>query len=442
MAADSKRLANTNGTLNFHATLPWVDAHRVAAAVEKAVERLQLLTLLNYESPNETAATPAPQPQAGLKSTGGVSGATSGGGDRGVGNLLEDQKRLESRYEQLLVATKKVKPDPLHPTLDPLCFAHVDNAERRAQLTELQRIAAMLKEQSKQLCRQLRENPNDADNWKKIVSERSDLIHSLAGLVRELTSATASAGSRSDGPLSASYEQFAKKILDEQSAQQWADEIVKKEKEINQNVKQLQTEVKQERLQKERELEECHRKLTDLKTELRNLRRDVKERSDKVRAETEASSEAFQRSAMQQQRGLRSDINASRDAVQNEHQVHDLILQHIGERIKRLDDIAAKWDQKNQDEIKKMEARKVDVEQSRRECAEKLKEKSELRLQAFEQQKIRREEAALDEQEHTETLNRAQAEYAAATKLEAALKGFFTRQALISLKKKAGKKKK
>jgi len=216
---------------------------------------------------------------------------------------------------------------------------------------------------------------------------------------------------------------------------------VKKEKEINQNVKQLQSEVKMERMNKERELEECHRKLTELKTELRLLKREVKERTDKVRAETEAAAEGQQRKELDTQRFVRQDIGNVRDGVHNEQQVHSDFMAHISDRSKALDDVAAKWDQKSQDEIKKMEARKVDVEQSRKECADRLKDKSEARILAMEERRLRVEEKRIDEFEKQSKELRSNEEYNASTKLQAALKGMFTRLALVALKKKAGKKK-
>lgn len=435
------RLANVNGALNFSPTLQAMDSHRVVAALEKAIERLQLLTLLNYESAAEAANTS----QNGTKSSAaGTSSRAAATSDKGVGSLLDEQKRLEARYEQLLVATKKVHQNPLDPALDPNCFAHVENAERKAQVDELQRISAQLKEQSKLLCRQLKENPNDADNWKKIVTERSELIALLSACVREISSSAAAnfdATANDPNAAAASYELFAKKVLDEQSAQIWADDLVKKEKEINQNVKQLQSEVKMERQNKERELEECHRKFTELKTELRILKREVKERTEKMRAETEAAAEGQQRKELDTQRFVRKDIGRVRDGMHNEQQVHQDFMAHINDRSKALDEIASKWDQKSQEEIKKMEARKVDVEISRKECADKLKDKSEARILALEERRLRVEEKRIEDGEKAAQDARSNDEYNAATKLEAALKGMFTRLILVGLKKKAGKKK-
>eukprot|EP00331_Platyophrya_macrostoma_P024300 CAMPEP_0176452370 /NCGR_PEP_ID=MMETSP0127-20121128/28494_1 /TAXON_ID=938130 /ORGANISM="Platyophrya macrostoma, Strain WH" /LENGTH=125 /DNA_ID=CAMNT_0017840809 /DNA_START=25 /DNA_END=398 /DNA_ORIENTATION=- len=122
------RLANVNGALNFSPTLAPMEAHRVVAAFEKAIERLQLLTLLNYESAGEATANAT----LGKKGTSAASTLKdkSRGEDKGVGALLDEQKRLEARYEQLLVATKKVHANPLDPALDAQCFAHVENPDR------------------------------------------------------------------------------------------------------------------------------------------------------------------------------------------------------------------------------------------------------------------------------------------------------------------------
>ncbi|CUF77808.1 Hypothetical protein, putative [Bodo saltans] len=447
------KLANVNGTLNFSPSLQAMESHRVVAALEKAIERLQLLTLLNYEAAadatalNNTSANGGSTTRGDGKDktkNGSTQGGPAGGEDKGVGSLLDEQKRLEARYEQLLVATKKVHHNPLDPALDALCFAHVENSERKAHVDELARISTKLKEQSKMLCRQLKENPNDADNWKKITTERSELIVLLSACVREITSSAAAnfdASANDPSAAAATYELYAKKVLDEQSAQIWADDLVKKEKEINQNVKQLQSEVKMERQNKERELEECHKKLTELKTELRLLKREVKERSEKMRAETEAAAEGQQRKALDVQRFVRKDISSLRDQMHNEQQVHQDFMSHVNERSKALDEVAAHWDHKNQVEIKKVEGRKVDVEQNRKETADKLKDKSEARILALEEHRLRVEEKRIEESEKTSRETRANDEYGAATKLEAALKGLFTRLALVSLKKKAGKKK-
>lgn len=453
-------VANINGTLNFSPTMNTIEMHRVVAVLEKGIERLQLLTILNYETPTEGAA--------GLGATaGGKSGSLNqsqtGGTQqqqpqtdsttvRGVGSILEEQKRLEARYEELLQATKRFHRNPNDPALDQMCFAHIDNPAERAQLEELRVISQKLKEQSKLLCRQLKDNPNDADNWKKVVNERGELITILSSCVRELASSATTMdgmGAASEGAAAAaavnmqsSYEVFAKKILDEQSASQWADDLVKKEKETNQNVKQLQNQVKHEKAEKERELAERHQQIVKLKAQLRELKQADKEARDKMRAETEARSEALQRKALDDQRLVRNVISSLRDKTENESQVTADFREHVDSKLRLLEQRTEEWSRIQRERTREMEQKKADVERTRATAAETKSEK-EAAMQLAEINKQTRDEelrvAAEAKRKREEDANRR---YLAATKLQASIKAMFTRQVLAVLKKKAGKKKK
>ena len=56
-AASPGRLHTNNaGILNFAPSLQSIDTHRVIAVMEKAVERLELLRMMNFESPTESVA--------------------------------------------------------------------------------------------------------------------------------------------------------------------------------------------------------------------------------------------------------------------------------------------------------------------------------------------------------------------------------------------------
>lgn len=424
--ADRKVAAAT--ALTFTPVLSRIDTQRVVAALEKAIERLQLLSMLNYEVPAEMMSTEAET-----------------AANRGVGSILEEQKRLEARYEALVLATQKLHNNPMEPQLDAQCFVHVENRKEKEQLEELRQISVALKEQSKLLCRQLKDNPNDADNWRKIIGERNELITVLSSCVRELMSSTSAVDSMSDaGGASAalsSFEVFAKKVLDEQSASQWADELVKKEKETNQNVKQLQNEVKHERLMKEEELDQRHKSIAEFKAELRVLKQNVKESMDKLRAETEAGAEAQQRAALDQQRILRNRLMRIRDKIQMEMQVNETTKRHVSKRIAELEALAAEQVKQDQSKLE-MENRKHNMTTKRNDVADKLQDAIQKRYAAQTNKQSHEEEQRRRAADKLDRERLRDARYDAATKLQAAIKGFFTRQALVPLKKKFGKKKK
>lgn len=90
-------------------------------------------------------------------------------------------------------------------------------------------------------------------------------------------------------PLSSSYEEFAHQILQEQAAQEWADALVRKEKELNQNVKQLQSDLIRERALRQQQVAQRHARINELHLQIRALRDAVKQREAATNASNAAS---------------------------------------------------------------------------------------------------------------------------------------------------------
>jgi len=61
-------------------------------------------------------------------------------------------------------------------------------SDGKAHEDEMQRIQAKLKENTKVLCRNLKETPNESNNWKKVQKERLELSSLLNSCIRELMS--------------------------------------------------------------------------------------------------------------------------------------------------------------------------------------------------------------------------------------------------------------
>eukprot|EP01006_Ploeotia_vitrea_P062684 TRINITY_DN84232_c0_g1_i1.p1 TRINITY_DN84232_c0_g1~~TRINITY_DN84232_c0_g1_i1.p1 ORF type:complete len:490 (-),score=82.08 TRINITY_DN84232_c0_g1_i1:84-1553(-) len=455
----------------INATMTTIDGLRVMAVLEKGIERLQLLSLLNYDAfPNSADQY--------LEIRGFDDGPT------GVGNILDEQKRMEGRYEELLVATSKMKPNVMDPVLDQQCYANVEDAVEKGQKNELQNISEQLKEFSKQLCRQLKENPNDSDNWKKVLNERAELTNMLVLCVKELTSSVSSAasansamqlglsqsqpvhfetGSQKSGESSrsyrsnsqfggavrneVSYEVFAKKVLDEQSEKLWADDIVKREKETNLNVKHLQNEVNAERQLKEKEIDERQTKLNDLKTKVRKLKQDTKEQAEKRRAETEAQAEARAREAKDRQRLLQETIANLDKKLQIENEVFAQIEKHLNKKSSQLQTKTSEWTYRQVEENKELDDVIMQERKKRDDQIEKLKLAEEKYAAEVERKKEREETERKNQADKKRWEDLQSSEYKACTKLQAAFKAYLIRRALQEAKKKkrgkrGGKKKK
>ncbi|RNF08631.1 flagellar associated protein [Trypanosoma rangeli] len=530
-------LFNATGQSSYECnieTLPlgFLSTNRVVSVLEKAIERLELLTLLDTTSPEERAARPLLPGGGATANAAGADNARSSSfavrkavmmpssgedmsrktmrevnlallavantqhtGRPTVAELVEERQRLERRYGELLRKTKQAKPSPNEPELDPSCFAAVEDTERAVVMEELKQTSRTLREHNKALFIQLKDNPHDADNWKKIGNERYELTQLLQSLVRELTTGyntarlsvstgglqrinskrqrfdnTESLGAESREatmsltknrfgstiqmkrstrvpsaprvPLMSSFEKFAKLILDEQNAQRWADELLIKEKEMNQNVKQLQYDLKAEKALKEKDIAERRQQIEKLKVKLRLEKKQVKQQSEMVRAEVEASHEARQRSAREEERVVLDKIRGFEQEEHMENRVHADFKEHIIERTEAMDELANQWDRKNQSEIKRVEARKIDVEQMRQNCAERL-EKA-LQDKEFEMQlkQQRDDERREEELQRTAAETQANLEYDAVSQIQSAIRAMFTRQALTVLKKKNKKKRK
>lgn len=464
LAATSSRLQSNNaGVLNFKPALPGIDNQRILAVLEKAVERLELLRVMNYETATD-AATVGALAAAASSDASGTNAAmhaesllkkskTNTTNGRGVGDILDEQRALEQRYEALLKATQRDHQNPREPAMDAECYSHVKDEEREALKKELQKVSQQLKDQSRLLCRQLKENPNDANNWKKVVTERDELIKILMSCITELqstaqmsadaavhTASAASKGMGGQGNVLASYEAFARKVLDEQSASLWADALVKKEKETNQNVKQLQNEVKLERALKEQELEECETKLMGLKTQLRELKKTMKARADKLRAETEAATEAQEGDANEQQRVLNNAIGSTLGAIDSEQTVHVEMQSHIQKKQRALEELYAKRTREINEKQDERERMKSDLQTDCNTKRADIDRKEALKEESLEAKAARDRERMEKAQLKKDSEARTNAKYDATTKLQAALKAMITRANLVALKKKAAKK--
>lgn len=241
-------------------------------------------------------------------------------------------------------------------------------------------------------------------------------------------------------PLVSSYETFARKILREQAAQRWADELVKKERELNQNVKQLQSDLLLERSLKEKELLERGQRIEELRVELRSLRYRMKERSEEAKEQVEAATEGLQRQAADEDRLVTEEMWESQQQLEVENRTFTIFAEHLRERAAAMDRLAAEWGKKNQTEIKAVEARKIDAEQARQQTSEKLRDNE---MEMAKQKEWQQERNAVTEEEEKKLRGSEKLRYTqhvAASQIESAIKAMFTRNALAKIKKKAQKK--
>ncbi|CCW61205.1 unnamed protein product [Phytomonas sp. EM1] len=572
----------------FNAQINFITANRVVAVLEKAVQRLQLLALLDESAPGgdvpinkheadslsgvgadqETAVPNGTSKISIYSHSGGVESMTALRGAalftrsgqqidgaaamhstysavsaalaesakdtyRGrptVAELLKEQQQLEVRYEGFLRASRLMTPSTEASLRTKQIFGRTGEFERDELQHELMRVSAKLREHRRVLCTQLKDNPNDVDNWRKISNEREELITLLKDTITELTTgyqestryssqrggihqtglgmgtfsnscqqlpslcrSMSGTSMRSFGniqgalkddlseappsrlshtntlhstlskrfgstmqmrravknvpnqpriPLTSSFLGFTQKVLQEQAAQRWADALVRKQKELNQNVKQLQQNMAQERSLKECELTERRAKISELRLELREKKRALEERTLEAKAAMEAATEGQKRRAEEEQRGVTKNMKTNQKLLQVESDTHKMYVEFLHNRIQELDAMGVDWSRKNQTKLKWVEELKLDAEQTRQQCSERLRDceaemEVQLTLQTQREEKHQKEVAATVAEEQ-----KRGAAYEAASKLQSAIRAMFTRLALKKLKKGGKKKKK
>eukprot|EP01002_Notosolenus_urceolatus_P015839 NODE_889_length_1717_cov_99.820144_g723_i0.p1 GENE.NODE_889_length_1717_cov_99.820144_g723_i0~~NODE_889_length_1717_cov_99.820144_g723_i0.p1 ORF type:complete len:519 (-),score=180.74 NODE_889_length_1717_cov_99.820144_g723_i0:83-1639(-) len=485
------------------ATVTPLEALRIVAVLYKAIERLELLSLLDLEGgPASQAAASAKNlatqgPAATAAPTSEEPGDGTVQGQAKVGNILLEQKRLEARYEDLLRKLTKKKAHPNAPHLDNSNFDSVAEAvQENALREELLRVADQLKTQFKQVCRKLNEAPNNADNWRKISGERNELISLLVSCAKELlTSALQSStalalsnpagmsadrgeasvitgdtksqaggsehggspgagagalelamvtnGSRNEARLEAQYAQFAGRVSDEKNEKIWADQMVKRERETNLSVKRLQSEVSEERRLKAKEIEDRTQRLADLKQKVRSLRKETKEKQAQRQAETLARQEAVVREAESRQRVLRQEIERLEKQLDIEQDVVTSTEAHLTKKTAQLNVRTQEWTHKQVEDAKDMEEQLISERKRREEQLERLRSMEE-RFASQTQLKAEREEISRrQEAEKKRRQELRKSEHAASTKIQATFKAMMVRRLLeesAKPKRKSSKK--
>ncbi|EPY24486.1 hypothetical protein STCU_07156 [Strigomonas culicis] len=238
-------------------------------------------------------------------------------------------------------------------------------------------------------------------------------------------------------PLQSSYARFVQTLLQEKAAQQWADELVRRESELNVNVKQLRADLLREEHLRESEVAERQAQLVQLQVELRTLQQRLADREADVRQHAAATAEGHQRRAQEQDDVIQRAQQAEEAALTAEARAHELFARHLQQRTADSEALAADWAQKNAHDIRRAEQLKLGSEQERQTCADRLAEV----LQEREAQITRQTERDAQQKEKEEAAAAAAARrdqmYAAASLLEAAVKAMLTRHAIQKASKSA-----
>jgi myosin heavy subunit len=339
-----------------------VEAFRAQVLLEEALKKLNFLQSI---------------------STGGSGGdeLTQFMGDE-ISRIIQTQRDLERRYEELIAQRGKLKG---------LC----NKAVFKETQQEIQTVANQLKESNKNLCRNLKENPNVQGNLLKMQAERAQVQEWLEETKSELLEKT--------------FQSLVSKVEAEKKEQDRLNDIRKKEKEASQAVKQLEAELQREYADHEKETKTNNQQIKELKEELQQNRTisdiEFKFEEKKLRAREQA----LLRIHAQMHKKLEEEYSALLGAQELETTVHKSAQDFLESKVESLQQQKEQWNQAYDKEIKDREDQLTVLKDRREKALDELTELEEKRAQEAEEYKLKENEmrnAVLIERQRRDQMQR------------------------------------
>lgn len=226
MVAEVAAAARGGSSVAMASSLSIIEAARISAVVEEALEKLSFL------------ASITPDVMAHRDELSQIVGDE-------ITRIIQEQRGLETRYEKLIGQRSALK-------------ALSNKTKFHENQEQVKEVARALRESTKELCRNLKGNPNIAENLSKIQSERSNLQNLLSKTLRELRES--------------SFATLTTTVEEEKARNDMIREVIAKEKEVSAAVKKLQTDLATEKQLHAQEVQERDDIIAKLKEDLVALR--------------------------------------------------------------------------------------------------------------------------------------------------------------------------
>lgn len=343
-----------------HALSP-VEAHRVIAVLEETLEKL---TFLDSITPDVLAHR---DELAALV------------GDE-IGRIISEQRTLERRYEALIKERGVLK-------------GLANKTKYKEVQVEIKRLSHALRESTKHLCRNLKDNPNIGENLFKIQRERERLQDLLGKTVQELRG-------------SGGFSTLVAQVREEQAAQERLAQIVHKERETAAAVAKLDEDLAREQEEHTQEMEKKQATIRKLKDELHRIKLQTSVDGRCARMEATAKTNSKQRVFKQAEVVLEQRVSDLESKKQAEDMVHAEMARFLRVQQQKLSSDVESWNARfkedldaKEEELKRLkEDRKRDLEELNalqerydRDLARQAKQEEEQRRQA-ELEKLQAEE--------------------------------------------------
>eukprot|EP00753_Platysulcus_tardus_P000845 PLAT10746.3.p1 GENE.PLAT10746.3~~PLAT10746.3.p1 ORF type:complete len:613 (+),score=334.17 PLAT10746.3:159-1997(+) len=338
-----------------------------------------------------------------------------------ISRIIAEQRQLEDKYEELVAARGALK-------------GLTNKSKYKRNQAEIQEVSRALRESTKNLCRNLKDNPNIGGNLMKIHTERTALAELLSRTMRELEGG--------------SFATLVTQVEEDKQAQERLADIIRRERETTSAVKQLEDDLARERAEHEREVTQRKATIASLKEELQEIKSRTMVKTKYARKEAKAKMYSTRRQYREAERSLEDRILALDRKREREETVHSETVAFLKRKQEKLVMESARWSEKYATDVEEKEeafralnaARERDLarleelqkrwdEDMARQAAKEAEEQRQRELEELRKKELARQKAAVL------VIEAAYLEYRARKAEEAAKKR-------ASKKKRKGKKKK
>lgn len=333
--------------------------------------------------------------------------------DDELGQILQDQRDLESRYEVLV----NHRDDP-----------HTNNKSLLKVPDDLQlhSVAKSLRESTNALNRSFKQNPLSNDSLSKIQADRKFLQDVMEETLEEIVT-------------SKSFDSLVRAVDTEKEKKAGLQQTILKEEESRRLVKTLQRQLLEVKKEKESEIQQRNEMIAHLKDQLQEMKAKTSMEGKYIKKDAEVRVSCTQKRCQQAEGSLKEDLETLRYKIDEEARVNSEIETYLRQHHQILDEKLEYWMEKYDRDVEQKQ-HELDVLKASK--ANDLAKLQELTQKYSEYEKVVIEDRVAKEQARRQAEQELE-ELKSATKIQSWWRGTMVRKQLgpySKKKKKKGKK--
>jgi hypothetical protein len=290
-----------------------------------------------------------------------------------ISRIISEQRNLEQRYAQLVSLRSSLTG-----------ISNKDNFLKVKE--EIKQVAQALRENTRHLCRVLKDNPNLQGNLMKIQKDRQELAAMLDELTKDL--------------YGLNYHSFGYNIAEEMQKQDLLTRKRQQEKETTQNAKQLQEDYKKELQEYQKESKEAQDEIQKLRDELAEAKTyqafRLKYEEKEARAREACESRQHQHDLYEKE----EEVKALVKKKEVEEMVHNRLEKFMERKFDQFNKELEEWKYKHEQDARDLNERIVQMTEKK----DKAKTKLEALNEEVEGEKQRQLEREREEREREDKL--------------------------------------